>query len=617
MDIILVRVSSRADGTLYIERKTSATTSDDYIAISHVWGNPATISSISIEGVKGKVSLSPGKIDILNILQRGDICGGSWFWMDLFCIDQSPNAPISISQQLAAIPAVYKHSRCVKILLESPICTEWTAIANRTIFENPADEQAFLDWEIHHSRRCPHMPFLDPWFERLWTRQEGLYGMRLEAVLLNPIPCTRVIPANHSVPESWSHIGSMQEKRIAALYFAEDKLLYHGLSRQDAEKFALPFYIDLCYRHRAVVIAYNGEMGPHSSYSPIAGAWRSTRITTKTRDYFLAVFPDVTGYVMPKEPRKMTFEMLLLHAFGQQSVQQHFLIASKVPKGMIVQCREDESASPWISESPEHVAEALDGFLCPAKGDLKFTEESRYFETHPSVALLPLVFTIETLPEILMLWSSADANRHVNQIHPAGPCTGSNLYSALTSPSEIALGQFLIQQFTLPAWKTLGFAETERTRNLSFEDISKTPISPDIFSTKLQEFLVCLICGTTSSTARIILQSADLVIVQTSSAKLLGLVNKEHLKFRNGRISLLHTSAYQGQGLLLSTRRGLQKGRIVGRTVIPRNLDDYKFTGVQPNTESFVRDIPWRYILMVTTVGLIVWTLKSQRNSHV
>lgn len=53
IDIYLVRVAKRADGSLYLERKPHATTADDYIAISHVWGTPETIRPTAVEGMEG------------------------------------------------------------------------------------------------------------------------------------------------------------------------------------------------------------------------------------------------------------------------------------------------------------------------------------------------------------------------------------------------------------------------------------------------------------------------------------------------------------------------------------------------------------------------------------
>ena len=53
MDIYLVQVDERANGDLYLKYKDSAKTTDDYIAISHVWGSPETIQKTIVDGIEG------------------------------------------------------------------------------------------------------------------------------------------------------------------------------------------------------------------------------------------------------------------------------------------------------------------------------------------------------------------------------------------------------------------------------------------------------------------------------------------------------------------------------------------------------------------------------------
>lgn len=316
MNIYLVRVNSRADGSLFVERKPSASINDNYIAISHVWGTPETIQPTHIDGV-GLVDLSPGKKDILNILRREDVCGDGWFWMDLFCLDQNPDAVISISEQIMAIPAIYKSSRCVKVLIESPVCDDWQATALRVFSEAAIDQELFGEEELRHARRCPNMLFYDPWFERLWTRQEGLYGMRIEVITLNRVACTRLQPRTiPSATAGWISEGNALAKRTTAHFFIDDKLSYHGLSDTQGAKIRFDVYFDLVYRHRIVMEWYGGAKGPHPSYAPLTEAWRSGRTTTKARDYVLAVFPDIDGYRAP-ETRRLPFDVLLTDALRQ------------------------------------------------------------------------------------------------------------------------------------------------------------------------------------------------------------------------------------------------------------------------------------------------------------
>ena len=200
------------------------------------------------------MQLTPGKKDILSILSRPDICGFDWFWMDLFCIDQTESASISISDQLMSIPRVYKSSRCVKLLLEHPVCDLWHAKAMEVLMRsNRSDleslEETFREEELAHSRRCPHLVFFDPWFERLWTRQEGLYGKVLDVVPLVIVPCRRLESPSSDKVSGWINEGVSLAKRSAAELFLSDKLAYHGLETDQSERRQFELYVDFVYRY--------------------------------------------------------------------------------------------------------------------------------------------------------------------------------------------------------------------------------------------------------------------------------------------------------------------------------------------------------------------------------
>ena len=90
-------------------------------------------------------------------------------------------------------------------------------------------------------------------------------------------------------------------------------------------------------RHRLDISKYGGSRGPAPTYSPILEAWRSGRTTTKQRDYVLAVFPDINGYLVPPAARKKSFHELLTDALTQAPIRTRFDIVSKVPRGMMMQ----------------------------------------------------------------------------------------------------------------------------------------------------------------------------------------------------------------------------------------------------------------------------------------
>ena len=72
--------------------------------------------------------------------------------MDLFCIDQAETSTISITDQLTAIPAIYKSSRRVKVLIEGPVCEVWQSTARQVYESGPIDREVFGEEELSHGR---------------------------------------------------------------------------------------------------------------------------------------------------------------------------------------------------------------------------------------------------------------------------------------------------------------------------------------------------------------------------------------------------------------------------------------------------------------------------------
>ncbi|KAI9733642.1 MAG: hypothetical protein M1834_003244 [Cirrosporium novae-zelandiae] len=577
MDIYLVRIRERPDNTLYIERKVCKITAETYTAISHVWGEPSTIQSVLIDNI-GPVQLSPAKKDILSILRRAEICGTSWFWMDLFCINQNPNPPISISDQLMAIPAIYKSSQTVKILVESPVCMAWAEKASRIADKGVDDIKIFNEEELRHSRKCPNLILMDPWFERLWTRQEGLYAMKLQVVILNPVSCTRLTTSSEQATR-WMAEGKAGLRRNAVDTFIVDKFGYHGMPTKGNTDFK--FYLDFVYKHHVDVKSYGGAHGPHSNYSPFGEAWRSGRRTTKTRDYVLAVFPDIKGYRAPPTARKLSFQELLSDAFEQltgHSQRRRFYILPKVPSSMITATMTDRNR-PWIFENPATITEAFDPFL-GIKASLVDTpfdgsSHTNSFTVAQSINIKRIAFTREWLPELVKLWEhTADTIRHMIFAAPSGPCTVS---SRIMQSHKDLLRRYLAHQFARSAVEN--YCSPKRFKGLSphgvpnFENLE---FSYDVFERELKQFLVCLVCGTTLRCASIILQTVEVaMVVGTGIAdkeEMLALVNRKVMETKGVELMLVNKGFvdYQGLQVVMKGKNGHSHDIVVGRTIIPK-----------------------------------------------
>ncbi|KAK3349196.1 hypothetical protein B0T25DRAFT_236824 [Lasiosphaeria hispida] len=610
MKIYLVRVCDRSDGSLYIEYKPDATTDDEYIAISHVWGTPETVEKSTVDGVKWDVSLSPGKRDILTLLRRDDICGDDWFWMDLFCIDQTDSPTISIADQLMAIPLVYKSSRCVKVLVESPVCQRWQDTVMEAFERKPINPEALQEQELGHGGSCPHLLFTDPWFERLWTRQEGLYANVLRFVVLQPAPCARQErePARDGQGQvkAWISHGTLLEKRFLAEEFLRDKLAYHGKREpsQDASAADSPLlsslYFDVVYRHGAnFTLAYECEPGPDPKYSPIMAAWRSQRRTTKPCDYILAVFPDIAGYRVPSEgARKMSFPELLRHAMTQPAMSANFQLAPKVPRGLNGPTpRATESALPWLAEEPSSIGEAYDTFTAvdirTGEEPTQNTSTGRKRASLVPGAILNLQETnaapsgLESLKED---WKGfVNMNQHVALASASGPCTGLARRNLIIN-DETAVGPLLHQYFAeefmkiavseylLPRGGGMEGLSLRTEGVLSFDQLllggEGGGVSEEEFTRELKRFLVCLICGTSLPTADRVLEVADVARLSTSHGPLLAVVHRAtRLSMMNEqqqkeKLVLLCGSMWPVEGFHIGVR--INGGASVrGRTIVP------------------------------------------------
>src|SRR5579862_1685421 len=100
--------------------------SEPYYAISHAWtdrtgpGDAVTVSDLA----PWPITMSPAKRHLLDWLFKVQGTGTNptcWFWLDLFCIDQTKQDELLFSQQLQQIPEVFgKAESCLALLASWP-----------------------------------------------------------------------------------------------------------------------------------------------------------------------------------------------------------------------------------------------------------------------------------------------------------------------------------------------------------------------------------------------------------------------------------------------------------------------------------------------------------------
>lgn len=328
-------------------------------------------------------------------------------------------------------------------------------------------------------------------------------------------------------------------------------------------------------RHRVDIAKYGGIPGPPPTYSPILEAWRSGRTTTKPRDYVLAIFPDIEGYVVPPGARKMKFPQLLEDALAQAPVRERFEIVAKVPRGLMTGPKSSrDSMASWVFPEPANVGEAYDCCVLwrrdepePPAGQVRLTLVSSQVEVENLELSLP------SLPSLLKLCKhTVDVVKHMALVSPTGPCTGVTREGMRTPQGLVQL--YLVHQFGpaaaaqyLPPGR-MDALELSSAGAISFDSVKDVP--EQVFTQELQRYLVCMLCGTSIRTADIILQSASLRIVASPFGNLLALLrrNEPPKAAEKELVLLLNPSVWYLQGFLVG-RRTSTGIIIVGKTAIP------------------------------------------------
>lgn len=601
--IMLFRVVTNTSGQLEVQYNTSASTAMKYIAISHVWGTPGEVTRKTVRGVPWEVDLSPGKQDVLQLLSD-ELPSNGWFWMDIFCIDQRPTSPIPIAEQLNSIPEIYRSATCVKVLIESPICHEYIREANghygNCMHLEDMNITNYLASERLHARKCCSQLFLDPWWDRVWTRQEGLYALTLDFIFLKMVECQRYeLTTRDADKYVTTSCHKLSQKAIRA--FIDDKWAYHGLPPEDQRRHVA--YLNLVVERRLDMRTMPGaETGPVAAYSPFESAWVSRRTTSKARDYVLAVLPDVPGYAVPTNAKTMSFPDLLRDAFHQlrSSCGYQDLIA-RIPECLLVAPgRSSTGIAPAICEAPVDISHAYDAFL-PISGDADRTNDQ--IDPIPSqestvvpgdIVLWEVSLTKDGVAEIADSYIQTCSYESFLAVPALSPCTGE---PAPNIPLEEAMVFRYLRHKLIE--KNLERQETGSGRLLPLpkveievmEDativarclaVKENPsaitviISATAFAALMRTFLTCLVCGVTAESARAILEKADLKWVATPlyPAPALAVVRRGALD-AGARHVLVKPFLSELRGYLVAqwTESGIPSSPI-GRTWIPFNESD-------------------------------------------
>ena len=174
--------------------------------------------------------------------------------------------------------------------------------------------------------------------------------------------------------------------------------------------------------------------------------------------------------------------------------------------------------------------------------------------------------------------ATADIQKHVVLLSMEGPCTGVIRQVANNSKGNNDVESGLLQQHFAEGFMDIAVSQWLTNEKMSMLKLQSKDVIPALNSTKfceetlareLRRFLVCLICGTSLSTADKVLDVGHIVRLTTPYGSLLGVVHKAtRLEARKDQLVLLCGDGWYMQGFFISLRT--EGGVSVrGRTVIP------------------------------------------------
>lgn len=306
-----------------------------YVAISHSWTDRSgTGDSVQfLDLTPWPIHMSPAKTHLLAYLHDSqntvDLDTGEpnslWFWLDLFCIDQSKSDEGLFSQQLQQIPQVFWRALATFSLLVSRPCEEMKNLTVEYGELEPDDQYDKVCGLIKdHHTRCQCSPLVDSWFTRVWTRQELLYSKGIFfltadkwAPRLSRNDCNwTTLPTTYIAPgildgvrelaqcfHLWAVKGGLGQTRYGPE--AISKMVHWIVSGQCVQEF-LPSTLE-SFPASAGFFVLNWDMILNGS----------TRRTTYARDAILSQMLVLPGFVVPSKVWTWSLEDIAADAAKQ------------------------------------------------------------------------------------------------------------------------------------------------------------------------------------------------------------------------------------------------------------------------------------------------------------
>ena len=329
---------------------------EPYYAISHSWTD-RTGSGDSIvvpDLAPWPLTLSPAKLGFLDWLywvqdQEATLTEMqtyqiSWFWMDLFCIDQAREDEELFSKQLQQIPQVFGDATACLAILASWPCEEAMAMPEPASTDSAhdassdVDYDAVKDWLDEHLKRCSCPPLIDAWLTRVWTRQELLYSKSLVVLTANVwLSAQDKLSKDIWVQKPRYYTPPIVSQALNEL--SSCLITWATKNRQSANLFTSANIANMTramIRGQPIGDSFVPTDLPKASFAEwFSLNWTmilngSIRYTTHRRDAIISQMLLVPGYQVPQRPWSMSIEAIAGDAASQfrKLLRSHQLVAT-------------------------------------------------------------------------------------------------------------------------------------------------------------------------------------------------------------------------------------------------------------------------------------------------
>lgn len=342
----------------------------EYLAISHVWGNPSLLAPRDIAGIEGRVLCTPEKAKYIE-QELPKMVGSKPFWMDILTVNQTDKD--AVTAITGFIPALFRNASCTIVLRE---CDGFYDCCREAV-QGFGDYRSFLEKMIPHHRAHQGHVRVESYLQRLWTLQECLLSATVQFTISSngkwQLQCSscdgsgvsdrysdtpRELKGADNAATAWYQ--SQVDTQIICDSLYTLACVFTGADESDISAF-LQAYINCATIKKPAANQMDKAVDIHEGNLRLFNL-SSPRASTKHRDYVLATMPQFSWYTVPINAKAMSFGDIFQDLYAQASARGHGF-AFKILNSMTNATIKTDQERAWLPSSHQPEPQCLGDFL--------------------------------------------------------------------------------------------------------------------------------------------------------------------------------------------------------------------------------------------------------------